>query len=100
MALAIFTFNGIKTTIQCTKEDKIKDICAIYASRIDKELNSLYFFYNGNQINNELSFYEQANSLDKQSLEMNILVIPNKDSKELKSLFGSSNFLPCNSILI
>ena len=84
MALANFTFNGIKTAIQCVKEDKIKDICAKYASKIDKDLNSLYFSYNGNQINNELTFYEQANSLDKQNLEMNILVIPNKDSNKLK----------------
>ena len=91
MALANFTFNGIKTAIQCVKEDKIKDICAKYASKIDKDLNSLYFSYNGNQINNELTFYEQANSLDKQSLEMNILVIPNKDSNELKSQIESTN---------
>ena len=84
MALAIFIFNGIKTAIQCVKEDKMKNICAKYASRIDKDLNSLYFLYNGNQINNELTFYEQANSLDKQNLEMNILVIPNKVSNELK----------------
>ena len=91
MALANFTFNGIKTAIQCAKEDKMKDICAIYASKIDKDLNSLYFLYNENQINNELTFYEQANLLDKQSLEMNILVIPNKDSNELKSQFESTN---------
>ena len=84
MALAIFIFNGIKTAIQCVKEDKMKNICAKYASRIDKELNSLYFLYDGNHLNNELTFYEQANSLDKQNLEMNILVIPNKDSNELK----------------
>ena len=91
MALVNFTFNGIKTAIQCVKEDKMKNICAKYASRIDKELNSLYFSYNGNQINNELTFYEQANPLDKQSLEMNILVIPNKDSNELKSQIESTN---------
>ena len=91
MPLANFIFNGIKTTIQCSKEDKMKDICAKYASKIDKELNSLYFLYNENQINNELTFYEQANSLDKQSLEMNILVIPNKDSNELKNQIESTN---------
>ena len=56
MALANFTFNGIKTTIQCVKEDKMKNICAKFASKIDKEINSLYFLYNGNQLNKELTF--------------------------------------------
>ena len=65
MALVNSIFNEIKTMIQCVKEDKMKNICAEYALKIDKEINSLYFLYNGNQINNELTFYKQANSLDR-----------------------------------
>ena len=90
MALVNFTFEGVKTAIQCLKEDKMKTICAKYALKIDKEINSLYFLYNGNQINNEFSFYEQASSLDKQSLEMNVLVMPNKDIENKKGIYEHS----------
>ena len=84
MALVNFTYNGIKTEIQYLKENKLKDICNKYISKIDKNIDSLIFLYNGNKINYELTFYEEANSLDKPNLEMNILVINNDDTNELK----------------
>ena len=84
MALVNFKFDGIKLTIKCIKEDKMKNICAKFASKIDEEINSLYFLYNGKELNNELTFYEQANELDRQRLEMNILAKSSKDYYELK----------------
>ena len=84
MALVNFIFDRIKFTIKCVKEDKMKNICAKFASEIDEEINSLYFLYNGKELNNELTFYEQANELDRQRLEMNILVKFSEDSNELK----------------
>lgn len=70
----IFTLDCIDTEIQCTKEKKMKDICQKFASKRDININSLIFLYNGNIINFELSFQEQANSLDKSKNEMKILV--------------------------
>ena len=84
MALANFTYKGIKTSIQCLNEDKMKDICNKYSSKIDQNINTLYFIYNGSKINYDLTFYQQANFLDKQRFEMDILAIPNSDSNELK----------------
>ena len=84
MASVNFIYEGIKTKIQCLKEDNMKNICNKYASKIEKNINSVYFLYNGNQINYDLTFYEQANSTDKQSMEMNILVYNIIDSDELK----------------
>ena len=74
MAKAIFTFNGIKTITMCSKDDKMKDICLKYSTKIDTNINSLYFLYGGNQVNLNLTFEEQANSMDKDKQEMNILV--------------------------
>ena len=56
MAKAIFLFNGIQTTIQCLKEDKMKDICKKYISKINIDMHSVYFLYGGNQLNLELTF--------------------------------------------
>ena len=41
------------------------------------------FLYNGNKVNLELTFNEQANSLDKERNEMNILAIK-EDLNEIK----------------
>ena len=84
MAKVNFIYNGIITIIQCLKEDKLGTICQKFALKVEVNLNSLYFLYNGKVINFELTFYEQANSLDKQSNEMNILAIFNDANNKLK----------------
>jgi len=52
----------------------MKEICYKFSSKINININSLYFIYNGNQINENLTFKEQANSLDNNRNQMNILV--------------------------
>ena len=52
----------------------MKDICNKFASKINLDVNSLIFIYSGNQINFELPFKEQANTLDKERNEMNVIV--------------------------
>ena len=84
MAKVIFSFNGIQTIIQCLKEDKMKNICNKYASKINININSLIFIYGGNKINYEISFQEQANSIDKERNEMNILVYKEENENEIK----------------
>ncbi len=83
MASVIFTYEGLPLKVQCLKEDKMKDICNKYISKININMNSLYFLYGGNQINLELTFKEQANSIDKERNEMNILVFK-KEEEGLK----------------
>ena len=112
MAKVTFTFNGIKTTTLCSKDDKMKDICLKYSTKIDTNINSLYFLYGGNQVNLNLTFEEQANSMDKDKQEMNILVyqlekegifcqkcgeLIQLDSKLIENIFISNNDL--NDIL-
>lgn len=53
-----FFYNGIKTIIPCLKEDKMLTICQKYSTKIEVDINSLYFLYNGTIINYELTFYE------------------------------------------
>jgi len=74
MAKVIFMFKGIQTTIQCLKEDKMETICKKFTTKVDQNINSLCFIYNGTQINFKLSFEQKANYLDKDSNTMNVLV--------------------------
>ena len=50
-ANAIFTLNREDLTIQCKTDDKMKDICEKYSSKINKEMNSLMFLYEGKPAN-------------------------------------------------
>ena len=74
MSKVIFIFNGLETNIQCSKEDKMKDICNKLASKIQFNIDDLYFIYEANQIDFEKTFNQQANSIDKKRNEMSIFV--------------------------
>ena len=79
MANVDFSYNGTEISIQCTKEDTMKDICNKFATKVDKNINSLLFIYNGNKINYDLTYKKQANSIDNNRNKMNILVYQNEN---------------------
>ena len=70
----IFIFEGVELTIQCTPEDKIRDICQKLSFKIKANFNLLVFLYGGKSMNMDLSFKEHANSLDKSNNIMRVLV--------------------------
>ena len=79
-ANVIFTLDGVDVSIQCSKEDKIKDICQRFANKIEKNINSLLFLYGGNQLNFLSSFKDIA----KEKNEMRVLVYANENDDEFK----------------
>ena len=60
--------------MQCSTEDKMKDICQKFPTKVQKNISSLIFLYERSQIDFNLKVSEQANSLDKERKEMKILV--------------------------
>ena len=80
-AKVIFTLYGDNLTIQCSKMDKMRDICQKYATKVNKNIDSLVFLYGGNQINFNLSFNEQSNSLDRNNNIMRVLVDENDNNR-------------------
>ena len=77
----IFTFNDIKTIIQCNKNEKIRNIMEIYQAKVQIDKNKIYLVYNGNKVNEELSFEEIANKEDKKMNMMNIIIYEINNSK-------------------
>ena len=51
----IFTLDEIDISMQCSKDDKMRDICQKFAIKVETNLNSLVFLYEGNLVN---SLYE------------------------------------------
>ena len=82
MSKVIFEFEGREIIIQCTKDEKMKDICQRYTTKIDKTINTLIFLYGGKQLNYNLNFNEQANIIDKERNIMKVLVYKNENNNE------------------
>ena len=78
MAQVVFSFNGNDIIIQCNKSERMEEILKKYSIKVGKEINSLYFIYSGNYLNDELTFEEIANEEDKERNKMNILVTEKK----------------------
>ena len=74
-----FDFEGIVIKVQCSRDEKMKDICQKYANKIGRNVNSLVFLYGGNHLNFQLNFEEQANNIDKERNEMSVLVSKKED---------------------
>ena len=74
MAEVVFNYEGIDTTIQCNLDDKMKDVIDKFLIKINGNETNLCFLYNGNRINKEITFNEQANDLDKNRKKMNIII--------------------------
>ena len=81
MSKVIFDFEGREVIIQCTKDEKMKDICQRYVNKIDKNINTLIFLYGGKQLNMNSNFNEQANMIDKERNIMKVLVYKNEDNE-------------------
>ena len=77
-ANVVFTLEGANLTIQCSKSEKMRDICERFATKSEKNINSLIFLYGGGQLNLNLTFEGHANSMDKANNEMKVLVYPNE----------------------
>ena len=97
MSKVNFFFNGSNTIIQCNSNTKMKIIVSQYINKSKINRNDVYFTYSsfsGPEFNEELTFYEMANLVDKEQNEMNILVTEvNNDNND------ENNFIKSKSII-
>ena len=77
----IFEFKGMKTTIKCNKSEKMRNIIKRYGTIVEIDINKIYLVYNGNKVNEELSFEEIANKQDKKMNTMDIIINEINNSK-------------------
>ena len=75
----IFTFDGVPLSIQCTRNDLMKEICQKYANKIKRNINTLVFLYGGSQINFNLKYKDVITN--KESNEMKVLVYSNESDE-------------------
>ena len=69
----IIVYNGLKTILLVSMNETMEDILKKYGTKIKKDINELYFIYDGNEINKEKKYKEIINNIDKDKKEMIIL---------------------------
>ena len=91
----LFTFRGIKTTIQCNKNEKLRNVMKRYETKVEIDINKVYLLYNGNKVDEELSFEELANREDKMMNMMNILIDEINNSAIIEDKIEKSKNIIC-----
>ena len=95
MAEVIFNYEGMITTIQCEINQKMNEIIDKFLIKSENKDKNLFYLYNGNQINNGLTFEEQANEIDKKRNKMNIVVnTTDEEMDELKEIASKEIICP------
>ena len=74
MYKVIFNYQSIDFSVQCQKNEKIKDIYKRCESEKNLNIDNPFFIYNGMIIDKEQSFQELANIQDKDRKIMNIII--------------------------
>ena len=73
MAQVIIEYLGEKIFIQCNENKSMKNIFQKISQKLSVDINSLFFLYSGNKIDQDLSFYQLANKGDKERKCMSII---------------------------
>ncbi len=91
-----FIFEGTFIIIQCKSEEKFEEIIKRFTIKAGKKKDELIFIYGGGFIDENLTFKEQANEMDKSRNKMSIIV-SKKNEKNLdeQDSFKKSNYIIC-----
>ena len=92
MVEVLFIYDGKSIIIQCSIEDKVKDIINHFKNKIKEENNDLCYIYNGDKINEELTLSQIV--VDKNENKINILVYNNKIDKDEKEIISNEIICP------
>lgn len=85
MSKVEFNLNGNITSILCSENDLMSEICKKFAIKTQTNLDNLIFLYSGNKINLKLTLSQIMNHIDRQRRTISILV------NEINSIVKSAN---------
>ena len=66
MSAIEFIWNGNKTIIQTTENEKLSEVVKKFFTKAGQNLENMSFLYGGEQLNLESTFSEAATSIDKE----------------------------------
>ena len=81
--------------VQCNNDDTMKEIINKFLAKSQSGRKNLFFLYNGQIINEELTFSQCSNRLDKSRNYMNVLVIEGQTTNEDSNYLQKVNYIIC-----
>ena len=93
-----FKYKGLSSIIQCNENEKLKNICQQFCNKTKINKNNVFFSYDGKggkEFNEELTYNEMINSIDKYENKMIILVYNINEKEELNKSIIKSNEIIC-----
>ena len=84
----------LETLIKCNTSDKMEDIINHFIIKIYKD-NKIDFLYNGDKINENLKFYEQADENDYERKKLYILVCDNNENNNNNNKIIKTKYIIC-----
>ena len=93
MSQVEFELNGYPLLIKLENNEKMKEAINKFITKTGEINYNLLFLYNGNIIEEEITFSEQANDLDKLRNKMNLIVIDNKKGPNIINQKKSKNII-------
>jgi len=95
MALVEFNFEGRELNIQCTLDEKFKEIIKRFTLKLGEKKEDLYFIYGGGTLKENLTFNEQANENDKERKKISILVNKKIENDLEEESLKKSKYIIC-----
>jgi len=96
MANAVFQYEVANYTIQCTKEEKLKIICQRFINKaLINDENSVFYLYNGNKVNLDLTLNELLGNNNNNIENINILVKKVEEPIPTEKVFYTPKFIIC-----
>ena len=85
MSQVDFIYKAISFTIKCNKYEIMKDICQKFISKVNIDINSVNFIFEGIPIKGELTFEQHLNIYNKNQNKMIVIVnLKNNEHEKLK----------------
>ena len=93
MSIVEFIHNNFSTIIQCDQDEKMEEIINKFINKTKLDKNQIFFLYNGDKIDINLSFNQLINEVDKKGKKMKILVSSLNDSESNSSKIKSHEII-------
>ena len=90
-----FQYNCVESIIECSSDEKFKNIIDKLFQILGENRKNVYILYNGIILNQELSFNQCANNLDKSRKYMNVIVFEMQNVEEPQQKVIKSKYIIC-----
>jgi len=89
----IFNFEGKSTKVQCNENDKMIDICKKFCGKVGKEINNLFFLFQGEKINLEKEFKDMISNKSENKNQLIILVNESSENEKENTIEESKQVI-------